>query len=202
VVSISRPNVLGHASPRQPGGRIPCTRRSAGLGQRQRHRASSAGRGRGSSLPRRARVWSRNTGQLRAFKLRLNAGNEAVWRWRYERSRLPRSWRQRWKRKRWNSWRAARGCVLPTLYDLPRFGEKADAGQASNRKPKFSSTRPSPSGGRCSRRRVDLRCREWLARRLGSQLYQDRSQGLDARRQRVTIISGDVGKLFGQSGVG
>jgi hypothetical protein len=67
--------------------------------------------------------WSRNTGQLRAFKLRLNAGNGTVWRWRYEHSRLPWSWRCRWDR----GW-AVRGRVLLTLYDRPRFGEEVDAG--------------------------------------------------------------------------
>jgi hypothetical protein len=36
--------------------------------------------------------------------------------------------------------------------------------------------------------------------RLGSELGEDRPQGLDARRERVTIVAGDVGKLFGQSG--
>lgn len=38
------------------------------------------------------------------------------------------------------------------------------------------------------------------ADRLRSQLRQDRPQGLDARRERVTIVSGDVGKVFDQSG--
>jgi hypothetical protein len=39
-----------------------------------------------------------------------------------------------------------------------------------------------------------------LAGRLGFELGQDRPQGLDARRERVTIVSGNVGKLFDQSG--
>jgi hypothetical protein len=56
----------------------------------------------------------------------------------------------------------------------------------------------SPSGRRCSGRRVHLRRRRGLADGLGSQLREDR--GLYAPRERVTIVSGDVGKLFDQSG--
>jgi hypothetical protein len=41
-----------------------------------------------------------------------------------------------------------------------------------------------------------------FAGRFWSQLGEDRPQGLDARRERITIVSGDVGKLFDQSGVG
>jgi hypothetical protein len=57
-----------------------------------------------------------------------------------------------------------------------------------------------PSAGRCSRRRIDLRWRRAFADRLRFQLGEDRPQGLDARRERVTIVAGDVGKLSGQSG--
>jgi hypothetical protein len=49
-------------------------------------------------------------------------------------------------------------------------------------------------------RRVNRRRRRGLAGRLGSEFHQDRPQGMDARRERVTIVSGDVGKLFDQSG--
>jgi hypothetical protein len=55
---------------------------------------------------------------------------------------------------------------------------------------------PAPSGG--SRGREHLRARSGLAGRFWSQLGEDRPQGLDASRERVTIISGDVGKLFDQ----
>jgi hypothetical protein len=62
----------------------------------------------------------------------------------------------------------------------------------------FTAWPATPPSGCCrSRRRIDLRWwRQGLADRLGSEFSEDRPQGLDARRERVTIVSGGVGKLF------
>jgi hypothetical protein len=59
---------------------------------------------------------------------------------------------------------------------------------------------PAPSSCGRSRRRIHLWRRQGLADRLGSEFREYAPQGLHARRERVTIVSGDVGKLFGQSG--
>ena len=59
---------------------------------------------------------------------------------------------------------------------------------------------PAPSGGSCSRWRVDFRRRRGLAGRLRSELREDRPQGADARRQRIAVVVDGTGQKGHEGG--
>ena len=88
------------------------------------------------------------------------------------------------------------GLDLMAAIAAPNDETNAGRGRASERsgRPWLGFQLTPPSGRRSSRRLVMLQRRQWLAHRLRSDLGEDRLQGLNARRQRITIAIYGVGQ--------